>query len=126
MTALYRVWQPQYGERARDVDPITATDERDAVQEMHDGDPDGPDVQMYCVQRVIGYGLRARHRASSRVRGEKVHVVRSVRRLVRTFEIGEPLVIDELQARCRACGRTFFRLDECPHPSGLCRRCRNR
>ena len=78
MTALYRVWQPQIAERARDATPITATDERDAVQETHDGDPDGPDVQVYCVQRVRA--IMYTHDACT-IRGEKVRVVRSVRRI---------------------------------------------
>lgn len=119
MTArgLWRVWQPDHGERARDVTPITADDADDAVERTHRDDWEGDAEQVYCVQLVIprlGPG-------DLDLRGEKVRVVRSMREYEPVFIVSDPVEPARLKARCPDCGRRMLDLGEVERER--CRRC---
>lgn len=118
MTALYRVWQPDRGERASSVPPIEADDADDAVKKTHALAWESGDEQVYCVQRVR---ILRPPPSGAGWRGEKVRVVRSLREVVPVFTISDPVEPVRLRARCPGCGRRMLDLGELERDR--CRRC---
>lgn len=120
MTALYRVWRPDYGQRAGDARLVKAESAEGAVEREHGRDWEASDEVVFCVQLV----RPGRDVLNGRIpdRAGKVQVVRSRREIVPVFRVSDPLTAEEIKARCPGCRRRFLDLDERPG-RGQCRRC---
>lgn len=120
MTALWRVWRPDYGQRAGDARLVDAKSAEAAVEREHERDWESGDEVVFCVQFV----RPGRSVLNGRIpdRHGKVQVVRSRREIVPVFRVSDPLTVEEIKSRCPGCRRRFIDLDERPG-RGQCRRC---
>jgi hypothetical protein len=104
----WKVWQPHKGERAVHAVEVEACDAYLAVEQIHEGDNEFADDEVFCVQACATVAA-------------KVQVIPSTREYVPSATTYAPLTIERLRARC-SCGMRFFDRDD-PGRDGLCRRC---
>jgi hypothetical protein len=117
MTALFRVWRPDCGQRAATARLVEAESADAAVEHEHARDWEAGDEVVFCVQLVRQGGV-----PRIGTRAGKVQVVRSRREIVPVFVVSEPLAAAQLKARCPGCRRRFLDLGEWPVRS-QCRGC---
>jgi hypothetical protein len=114
VSALWRVWRPDCGERYQDATRVEGDSAAAAVERVHDQDLESSEAQTYCVQRVKPSGD-----------GRKVRVVRSLREMAPVYSVSDPLTREQLTGRCPGCRRRWLELDESPK-AGTCRFCRRK